>query len=372
MKIGVVGAGAMGSGIAYVASLHADVSILDMEQKFIDAGMKKIKQNFMTGVDKGKLSAKKAQESMTKIKPTLDYRVLCEGADLIVEAVFEEMEVKKKVFARLDEVAPKESILASNTSTLSITEIASATSRADRVCGMHFFNPVPAMKLVEVVSGRETSQKTAETVKEIAEKLGKEVVMCKDGPGFIFNRILIPTANEILRIHEEGIASMEHIDSLAVRGIFPMGPFALLDFVGLDIALHASETLHKAFGEKYRPSELLKKTVEAGYLGMKSGRGLKDFDTKIEPKKSDDYIFERILFVLINEACKCSKEEGIASVKDIDKAMRLGGNFARGPFQLADEVGIKRIEEGLEKLFEEKGNDFYAPSALIKEGKKFY
>jgi 3-hydroxyacyl-CoA dehydrogenase len=377
MKVGVVGAGAMGSGITYVASVCGfDVALLDMEQRFLDAGMKKIKANFMTGVDKGKLSPKQAQDAFSRIKPTLDFGALCDGADVVVEAVFEEMEVKKKIFSTLDKTASPGTILASNTSTLPITEIAAATSRADKVCGMHFFNPVPAMKLVEIVSGKKTSGETLETVRGIAEKLGKEVVMCKDGPGFIFNRILLPTAEEIIKIHEEGLASMDRIDGLAVRGIFPMGPFALMDFIGLDVVLNAAETLHRAFGEKYAPPELLKKTVGAGCLGNKTGKGIKDFDTKIAPQKNDEYIFDRILFVLINEACKVCREEGIATIPDIDKAMRLGGNFTKGPFQLADEVGSKKIEEGLRRLQEEKKSDFYAPSALLvektKEGKRFY
>lgn len=377
MKIGVVGSGAMGSGIAYVASVCGiDVSLLDMEQRFIDAGMKKIKQSFMVGVDKGKFTPRQAQESMTRIKPTLDYTVMCEGADLVVEAVFEEMDIKKKVFSALDKVAPPGCILASNTSTLSITEIASSTSRPEYVCGMHFFNPVPAMKLVEIVAGDKTSRDVLEKVRGIAVTLGKEVVMCKDGPGFIFNRILLPTAEEIIKMHEEGAASMDHIDGLAVRGIFPMGPFALMDFIGLDVVYHAAETLHRAFGEKYAPPALLARSVKEGNLGNKTGKGIKDYDKKISQKKSDEYIFDRMLFVLINEACKVAREEDIASVPDIDKAMRLGGNFSRGPFQLADEVGLKKIEEGLRTLADEKKNDFYEPSALLsekaREGKKFY
>ncbi|MFQ5891981.1 MAG: 3-hydroxyacyl-CoA dehydrogenase, partial [Candidatus Methanofastidiosia archaeon] len=269
-------------------------------------------------------------------------------------------------------------------STLSITELSKATEREERVVGMHFFNPVPAMKLVEIVKGEKTSHKTIEAVRKVSTKLGKEFVLSNDGPGFIFNRILIPTAGEILKIFEEGIAPMTHIDQIAVRSAFPMGPFALLDFVGLDVALHATETLHRGLGEYYKPSKLLSETVSSGHLGMKTGKGLLDFDKPdLKVKKTDEYILNRILHVMINEASKCAFEEKIASIEDVDKAMQLGGNFSKGPFELADELGLDSVVSGLNSLKEEKKNDFYKPSRLlfekvdagnlgVKTGKGFY
>ncbi|MFQ6088603.1 MAG: 3-hydroxyacyl-CoA dehydrogenase [Candidatus Methanofastidiosia archaeon] len=368
-NIAVIGLGAMGSGIAYVCAFSGyNVYGREITEEFLEKGMNKIRDYFMSGVERGKLTPKQAQDGFSRIKTTTSLEKAVENADLVIEAVFEELELKKKIFSQLDEASLRHTILASNTSTLSITELSKATEREEKVVGMHFFNPVPAMKLVEIVKGEKTSHKTIEAVRKVSERLGKESVLSNDGPGFIFNRILIPTAGEILKIFEEGIAPMIYIDKISVRSAFPMGPFALLDFVGLDVAFHATETLHRGLGEYYKPSELLSKTVALGHLGMKTGKGLLDFDKPdLKVKKTDEYILNRILYVMINEASKCAFEEKIASIEDVDKAMRLGGNFSKGPFELADELGLDSVVSGLDSLREEKKNDFYKPSRLLSE-----
>jgi len=275
----VIGAGAMGSGIAYVAAVNGyDVTIMEPTKELVEKGLKKIKDNVIVGVNKGKLTPKQAQEIMARIKSFVDLGEAVRSADLVIEAVFEEMNAKKDVFKRADASAPPQTILASNTSSLSITEMASVTKRPAQVVGLHFFNPVPAMKLVEVVMGEKTSEETRRIVDDFARSLGKEPVTVKDSPGFIVNRVLGPMLNEVVYILYEGKASREDIDKAMVLGTnMPMGPLRLADYVGLDIALALIETLHKAFGDKYNPCPLLVEKVKAGHLGMKTGKGFYEY-----------------------------------------------------------------------------------------------
>jgi len=275
----VIGAGAMGSGIAYVAAVNGyDVTIMEPTKELVEKGLKKIKDNVIVGVNKGKLTPKQAQEIMARIKSFVDLGEAVRSADLVIEAVFEEMNAKREVFKRADASAPPQTILASNTSSLSITEMASATERPAQVVGLHFFNPVPAMKLVEVVMGEKTSEETRRIVDDFARSLGKEPVTVKDSPGFIVNRVLGPMLNEVVYILYEGKASREDIDKAMVLGTnMPMGPLRLADYVGLDIALALIETLHKAFGDKYKPCPLLVEKVKAGHLGMKTGKGFYEY-----------------------------------------------------------------------------------------------
>jgi len=275
----VIGAGAMGSGIAYVAAVNGyDVTIMEPTKELVEKGLKKIKDNVIVGVNKGKLTPKQAQEIMARIKSFVDLGEAVRSADLVIEAVFEEMNAKKDVFKRADASAPPQTILASNTSSLSITEMASVTKRPAQVVGLHFFNPVPAMKLVEIVMGEKTSEETRRVVDDFARSLGKEPVTVKDSPGFIVNRVLGPMLNEVVYILYEGKAAREDIDKAMVLGTnMPMGPLRLADYVGLDIALALIETLHKAFGDKYKPCPLLVEKVKAGHLGMKTGKGFYEY-----------------------------------------------------------------------------------------------
>ncbi len=374
-KIAVIGAGLMGAGIAYVSALNGfQVALNDMKQEFVDKGMQRIRNDVMGGIDRGKMKPADGMKLIKAIKGSADLKKCVEDADLVVEAIFENMEVKKEIFEKLDQFTPSHTILASNTSTLSISEIATATKRPDKVLGMHFFSPVPAMALLELVVGKETSDETLTKAKEIGKNLRKDIIVSKDGPGFIVNRILIPTMSEIMKIYESKQAPMEFIDKAAVKdGLFPVGPFTLLDFVGLDVAFHAWETLEKVFGETYTPSPLLKKAVDMGHLGSKVGKGIQDLAEEFEPQISMEDIMNRVSAVIVNESAKCAHEEDIATIQDIDIGMKLGTSWSVGPFELADKIGLSKIIDTLNDL-QEKHGDFYKASGLLTQqgDKKFY
>ncbi|RMG37570.1 MAG: 3-hydroxyacyl-CoA dehydrogenase family protein [Methanobacteriota archaeon] len=278
-NIVVIGTGAMGSGIAYVSAVAGyNVTVLDREQKFLDAGMEKIKQALMQGIDRGKMSPAEGQKVFQRIKATLDMKEALEGAHLVIEAVFEDMDVKKEVFSNLSDLADEKTILASNTSTLSITEISTVVKKPERVIGLHFFNPPAAMKLVEVVLGKETSEDVKEKAIAFVQKLGKQPIVTKDSPGFIVNRVLLPALNEAAKLLDEGVAAAEDIDKALVLGAnFPVGPLTLADMVGLDVALASQRTMERAFGECYKPAEILVKLVEEGNLGIKTGKGFFEY-----------------------------------------------------------------------------------------------
>lgn len=278
-KVAVIGIGAMGSGIAYVSAWNGyNVKVRDITKEFVEQGMNKIRQSVMTGIDKGKLSPIEGEKMLKNIQATIDMKEAVQDADLVIEAVFEDMNLKKEVFSELDSICPESTILASNTSTKSISEIASQTKRPEKVIGMHFFNPVPAMKLVELVMGEKTSEETYEAAFEFCKSLGKTTVRATDSPGFIVNRILLPTLNEAMKLVDSGVATKEDVDKAMMLGAnFPMGPFALADYVGLDVALAALTTLHEAFGDYYTPSKSLTELVENGHLGMKTGKGFYEY-----------------------------------------------------------------------------------------------
>lgn len=276
-KIGVVGAGAMGNGIAQVAAqIGCDVVMRDIEMRFVEAGMKKIEGFLSKSVEKGKMDIKEKTTIIGRIKGTTDM-VDLKDVDFVVEAVLEDMDLKKRVFKELDELCRSEVIIATNTSSMSITEIGASTKRPDKVCGMHFFNPVPLMRLVEVIRGYSTSDETIRTTTELAQNMGKVTVeVKKDSPGFIVNRILMPHFLEAVKIVEEGIASIEDVDKAVKNGLnYPMGPFELMDLTGIDIAYFVIEYLYKELNKenKWVTPNLMKTMVRAGKFGKKTGGG---------------------------------------------------------------------------------------------------
>ncbi|MEC2055343.1 3-hydroxybutyryl-CoA dehydrogenase [Peribacillus psychrosaccharolyticus] len=279
-KVLVIGAGQMGSGIAQVCAMSGyDVILHDLKDEFVQKGIQSISKNLNRQVEKGKISDEEKQNILSRLTASTDIQNAA-GVDLVIEAAIENMEIKSKLFTQLDEIAPKHAILATNTSSLPITEIAAATKRPEQVIGMHFMNPVPVMKLVEVIRGLATADEVYEAIEDMAKKLSKVPVEVNDFPGFVANRILMPMINEAVYTLYEGVASKEDIDSVMKLGMnHPMGPLTLADFIGLDTCLYIMETLHEGFGDdKYRPCPLLRKYVKAGWLGKKTGRGFYEYN----------------------------------------------------------------------------------------------
>lgn len=274
-KMMVIGAGQMGSGIAQVcATAGFDVVLHDIKEEFATRGYQSIEKQLQKQVEKGRISPQEKDETLQRITPSVELSNAC-SVDIVIEAVVEKMDVKTTLFHELDQLAPEHAILATNTSSLPITEIAAATKRPEKVIGMHFMNPVPVMKLVEIIRGLATADEVYEQIKDLTKKLSKVPVEVNDFPGFVSNRIVMPMINEAIYTVYEGVASPEAVDEVMKLGMnHPMGPLTLADFIGLDTCLFIMETLHEGFGDdKYRPCPLLRKYVKAGWLGRKTGRG---------------------------------------------------------------------------------------------------
>jgi 3-hydroxybutyryl-CoA dehydrogenase len=385
--VGVIGAGTMGSGIAQVAAQAGHATVLfDTRKEAVDKAMTGLQRTLDKLVEKGKLTGENAAAIFGRITPSTDMNALA-GCGLVIEAIVEDLAVKKKVFAELDTLLSPDALLASNTSSLSVTAIAAACSRPGRVVGLHFFNPAPLMPLVEVVPGVATDPRVVDKARQLMLEWGKVPVTCKDTPGFIVNRVARPYYGESIRIYEEGIADMATIDhALRSIGGFRMGPFDLMDLIGNDINFTVTRTVWESFfyDARYRPSFTQQRMVEAGWLGRKTGRGYFNYDEKGQPTAVPAFtvdpelggrIVERVLAMLINEATD-ALQFGVASRHDIDLAMTKGVNYPKGLLAWADEQGAAHWLSVMEGLQAEFGEDRYRPSPLLRRmagtGERFH
>ena len=374
-KVAVLGAGDMGHGIAEVALLGGyKVAMRDIEQRFVDTGLQRIKDSLEKLAVKQKISEDDKKAMLGNIEIFVDMGEAVKDADFVIEAAPEIMDLKRKVFQELDRLAPKHAVLASNTSNMSITEIASVTGRPEKVVGMHFFNPAVLMKLVEVIKGDKTSEETMQVTYDLITKMNKVPVRVeKDSVGFIVNRVNAPTAIMLNAILERGMATPEEIDAKMNKAGMPMGPYELMDYVGLDVHYHGSLYLAERLSSDYAPPKWLKEKVDAGDLGKKTGKGIYDW-SKGRPaidsaKAKEDFDPTDLIAVQVNEATKLL-EEGVAnSPDDIDKAVVNGGGSAFGPFQLAKGIGYDKLAKRCEELAQQFGVETFKPTETLKKGK---
>ena len=382
MKVSVIGAGTMGAGIAQIAATNGhEVCLYDSFDGAIESAESKLKKILNRLVEKERITQQENEEILGRINFTKEIKEVS-GSGLVIEAIIENLEIKQQVFTEIESLVDEDCIIASNTSSLSIASIASACKKAERVVGIHFFNPAPLMPLVEIIPAVQTSENTLNKAKSIIDDWGKVTVIAKDTPGFIVNRVARPFYGEALRIYEEGIADFATIDwALKEIGGFRMGPFQLMDYIGNDINYTVTETVFSSFyfDSRYKPSFTQKRMMEAGYLGRKSGRGYYNYSNEM-PEANEDRelgkkILWRILAMLINEAAD-ALFLNIATKEDIDLAMTKGVNYPKGLLSWADEIGIKNVLQQLEDLQAEYGEDRYRPSPLLKRmataNKTFY
>ena len=382
IKVSIIGAGTMGTGIAQIAATKGhQVCLYDTFDGAVENSKLKLNKILNRLVEKERISKDEKENILSRINFTQDIKDIKQSG-LIIEAIIEDLEIKKKIFKELENLVDKECIIASNTSSLSIASIGGACQRAERVLGIHFFNPAPLMPLVEIIPAVQTSKEILKNAKLIIDNWGKTTVITKDTPGFIVNRVARPFYGEAIRIYEEGIADFATIDwAIKELGGFKMGPFELMDYIGNDINYTVTETVFKAFyyDTRYKPSFTQKRMMEAGYLGRKSERGYYDYSIDMpKPIKNRELgkrILWRILSMLINEAAD-ALFLNIATKEDIDLAMTKGVNYPKGLLLWADEIGINNVLNVLKDLQEEYGEDRYRPSPLlrrmVKENKSFY
>lgn len=372
--IGVIGSGAMGAGIAQVAATAGHtVLVYDNNSKSLEKAAANLKASLAKLVEKQKITADQSQSISKNINFVSDLNAFAK-CNLAIEAIIENLEVKQKVFSDLEKIVGPDCILSSNTSSLSITSIASACAKPERVLGVHFFNPATLMPLVEIIPGIATAGNLAGEIKKLIDGWGKVTVIAKDTPGFIVNRVARPFYSEALRIYEEGIADMPTIDwAMKEFGGFKMGPFELMDLIGHDVNYVVTETVWKQFyfDPRFKPALSQKRLLEAGFLGRKSGRGFYNYaegSSLPEPKKDEalgKLVFNRILAMLINEAVDTHYYQ-IASKADIDLAMTKGVNYPKGLLKWSDEIGPKNVLKTLQDLYDLYQEDRYRPSVGLK------
>lgn len=382
--IGVVGSGAMGSGIAQVAATNNYKTIVfDTNSEAIEKAKKNLVSSLQKLVEKQKISSDKSQEILNNIEFNNSISSL-KDCDLIIEAIIENLAIKKTVFKDLEAIVSQKCVLASNTSSLSITSIAAACAIPERVIGIHFFNPATLMPLVEIIPGIATDIEIANNCKSLIDSWGKTTVMAKDTPGFIVNRVARPFYSEALRIYEEQIADIPTIDwAMKEFGGFKMGPFELMDLIGHDVNYVVTETVWTQFyyDPRFKPSLSQKRLLEANFLGKKTGKGFYNYKDGVEqpqPNKDETlghYILNRILCMLINEACDTTYL-GIATAEDVDLAMTKGVNYPKGLLKWADEIGLSNVQKTLNDLYNLYEEDRYRSCVLlkymVKNGKSFY
>jgi 3-hydroxybutyryl-CoA dehydrogenase len=381
--IGVIGAGTMGAGIAQLAAASGARTILhDPIPDALARGVEKLKDGFHKDAARGRLSAEEAQAGIERLQAVDDLAALA-PCELVIEAVPERLDLKHELFRGLSEIVTEDCVLASNTSSLLVTAIAAAASNPKRVVGMHFFNPAPVMRLLEVVAGEQSSERALALAHVTGEAMGKTVIRAKDGPGFLVNRCNRPFGLEALRLLQERIADIETIDRIVrMEGGFRMGPFELMDLVGIDTGLEISKSFYEqSFGEpRWRPSPITARYVAAGLHGRKTGRGYYDYssdpyrppdpdppedgaDAKVQPAVGG--VLGRIVCQVINE-CAFALGEGVGSAQDIDTGMMLGLNYPRGPLVWADEIGLDHVLAVLDGLWEEYREERYRPAPELK------
>jgi 3-hydroxybutyryl-CoA dehydrogenase len=374
--VGIVGAGAMGSGIAQIASQAGlDVIMFDLSEDALTISASKLQKVMNRLVEKGKFTFKEALDIQERIERTTNIDRL-KNCNLIIEAVVEDIEVKKNVFKKIEEIVSEEAIIASNTSSLSITSLASFCNHPHRVVGLHFFNPAPLMPLVEIIPALQTNIELPQQLSDLMSQWGKSPVIAKDTPGFIVNRVARPFYGEALRILDEGIADIKTIDAAMRESGFKMGPFQLTDLIGHDINYSVTESVFKSFyyDPRYMPSITQLKLVEAGWLGRKSGRGFYDYrdeNKQVEVLENLDPIVqaeisERIISMLINEAAD-AVYLGIASAADVDTAMLKGVNYPKGLLLWAEEWGLQKVVTIIDSLRDTYGETRYRCSPLLRK-----
>ncbi|HLR25231.1 MAG TPA: 3-hydroxyacyl-CoA dehydrogenase NAD-binding domain-containing protein [Fodinibius sp.] len=372
--IGVIGAGTMGQGIAQIASANNhQVYLYDAYPDQLGKAKHALRKILQRQVEKDRMSQDEVNGIMKRIH-FVDDLTNFDQRGLVIEAVVEDLEIKKDVFRRLEGIASRECILATNTSSLSIASISSALKKPKRFLGIHFFNPAPLMPLTEIIPGIATAGDTTQRARSLIDGWGKTTVLAKDTPGFIVNRVARPFYSEAIRQYEEGVADIPTIDwAMEEIGGFRMGPFKLMDFIGHDINYRVTETVFKEFfyDPRFKPSFTQKRMVEAGYLGKKSGRGFYDYSEKAEnPELTKDEelgqrIVDRIVAMLINEACD-AVFMNVATIKDLELAMTEGVNYPKGLLEWADEIGLKEVLNRITALQMEYGEDRYRPNPLLK------
>ncbi|MEM2103412.1 MAG: 3-hydroxyacyl-CoA dehydrogenase [Candidatus Bathyarchaeia archaeon] len=372
-KAAVIGGGVMGHGITQVLAMYGfEVSMVDVNRMLLEKALEKIKWSLDKFVEKKRLRRENADAAFSRIKVTTSIKEAVENVDFAIEAVSENMDLKKQVFSEMDRFAPPHAVLASNTSTLSITEIAKATGRCEKVAGMHFFNPPQIISLVEVVKGESTSGQTIDFLVELAGKIGKTpVTVRKDVCGFIVNRVLGAVFNEAFWAYFRGEASKEAVDaSLKYGAGFPMGVFELADFVGLDLIFEIGKRLYMAYGERFKPCfELVEPFLAEGKLGQKTGFGFYDWSRgkpRISLNLMDEYDFERSWAVAVNEAAWLLNDDA-ASPVDIDAGLKLGAGWPSGPCEYADRTGLDVVVQRLKMLYTRFGMEIYKPCPLLED-----